>query len=39
MRGLKIIFMGTPVFATIKLDNLIQNKFNIQAVVTTQDKK
>ena len=39
MRGLKIIFMGTPFFAKINLDNLISNKFNIQAVVTAPDKK
>ena len=39
MRSLKIIFMGTPAFATTNLHNLILNNFNIQAVVTAPDKK
>jgi len=34
----KIIFMGTPEFAVCILDELIQQKFNIAAIVTAPDK-
>lgn len=35
---LKIIFMGTPEFAVTILNELIQNQYNIQAVVTAPDR-
>jgi methionyl-tRNA formyltransferase len=38
MSGLKIIFMGTPEFAVASLDILVQNKYNIAAVITVPDK-
>ena len=34
----KIVFMGTPEFATCILDKLIKENFNIVAVVTAPDK-
>jgi methionyl-tRNA formyltransferase len=37
-RKLRIIFLGTPVFAVASLKALIENKFNVVAVVTTPDK-
>jgi len=36
---MKIVFMGTPDFAVPSLDALIQNGFNIEAVVTAPDKE
>ncbi len=38
MKGLKIIFYGTPEFAVHQLDYLYQQKFTIAAVVTATDK-
>lgn len=38
MSGLRIIFMGTPEFAVASLDILVQNKYNIVAVITVPDK-
>ena len=35
---MRIIFMGTPEFAVASLDILIQNKYDIVAVVTVPDK-
>jgi methionyl-tRNA formyltransferase len=35
---MKIIFMGTPEFAVASLNILIQNKYNVVAVVTVPDK-
>jgi methionyl-tRNA formyltransferase len=35
---MKIIFMGTPEFAVASLDILIQNKYDVVAVVTVPDK-
>ncbi|MES2566735.1 MAG: methionyl-tRNA formyltransferase [Bacteroidota bacterium] len=35
---MRIIFMGTPEFAVASLDILIQNNYNIVAVVTVPDK-
>lgn len=35
---MKIIFMGTPEFAVASLDMLLQNNYNIIAVVTVPDK-
>lgn len=35
---LNIVFMGTPEFAVPSLDILIQNQYNIRAVVTIPDK-
>nr|WP_305067174.1 methionyl-tRNA formyltransferase [Mangrovivirga halotolerans] len=38
MRDLRIIFMGTPEFAVASLEELVENKFNIVAVITAPDK-
>jgi methionyl-tRNA formyltransferase len=38
MNQLRIIFMGTPEFAVPSLEMLLENKFNIVAVVTAPDK-
>src|SRR6187401_2956965 len=38
MQELRIIFMGTPEFAVPSLEVLIENKFNVVAVVTAPDK-
>ncbi len=38
MNQLKLIFMGTPEFAVPSLEILVQNKFNVVAVVTAPDK-
>ncbi|MDO4881378.1 MAG: methionyl-tRNA formyltransferase [Capnocytophaga sp.] len=38
MKNLRIIFMGTPDFATETLRYLVENQLNIVAVVTTADK-
>jgi len=38
-KEIKIIFMGTPEFAGFCLEKLIENGFNIIAVVTVADKK
>lgn len=38
MNNLRIIFMGTPEFAVPSLEILIENKFNVVAVVTAPDK-
>lgn len=35
---IRIIFMGTPEFAVPSLEILVQNKFNVVAVVTAPDK-
>ena len=35
---MRIIFMGTPEFAVASLDILIQNNYNVAAVVTVPDK-
>ena len=36
--GLKVVFFGTPDFAVASLDALVQNEFNVLAVVTAPDK-
>jgi len=38
MQELRIIFMGTPEFAVPSLEVLIENKFNVVAVITAPDK-
>src|SRR6267378_3528682 len=38
MNRLRIIFMGTPEFAVPSLEALVENKFNVVAVVTAPDK-
>ena len=38
MRNLRIIFMGTPEFAVPSLEILVENKFNVVAVITAPDK-
>ena len=38
MHNLRIIFMGTPEFAVPSLEILVENKFNIVAVITAPDK-
>lgn len=38
MNNLRIIFMGTPEFAVPSLEVLIENKFNVVAVITAPDK-
>ena len=36
--GMKIVFMGTPEFAVASLDILLQNNYDVVAVVTVPDK-
>ena len=36
---MRIVFFGTPIFAAQNLKYLIENNFDISAVVTTQDQK
>ena len=36
---LKIVFFGTPEFAVTSLERLVDNGFNIAAVVTMPDKQ
>jgi methionyl-tRNA formyltransferase len=38
MKPLKIIFMGTPEFAVPSLEMLVQNRFDVAAVITAPDK-
>jgi len=38
MNTLRIIFMGTPEFAVPSLEILVNNKFNVVAVITAPDK-
>ncbi len=38
MNDLRIIFMGTPEFAVPSLEILLENKFNVVAVITAPDK-
>lgn len=38
MNQLRIIFMGTPEFAVPSLQVLVENKFNVVAVITAPDK-
>ncbi|HWA32832.1 MAG TPA: methionyl-tRNA formyltransferase, partial [Cyclobacteriaceae bacterium] len=38
MNNLRIIFMGTPEFAVPSLEILVQNKYNVVAVITAPDK-
>jgi methionyl-tRNA formyltransferase len=38
MQDLRIIFMGTPEFAVPSLEILVENKYNVVAVVTAPDK-
>lgn len=38
MRNLRIIYMGTPDFAVPSLEILLQNNFNVIAVITAPDK-
>jgi methionyl-tRNA formyltransferase len=37
-KSLRIVFMGTPEFASMSLRKLVEEKYNIVAVVTTPDK-
>lgn len=39
MPELRIIFMGTPEFAVSSLDILVENGYNVVAVITVPDKK
>ncbi len=39
MPQLRIIFMGTPEFAVSSLDILVENGYNVVAVITAPDKK
>lgn len=36
--NLRIIFMGTPAFASYTLEQLLENKYNVVAVITAPDK-
>ena len=38
MQSVRIIFMGTPAFAVPSLEILVENKFNVVAVITAPDK-
>jgi len=38
MRDLRIIYMGTPEFAVPSLDIIVENGFNVVAVITAPDK-
>src|SRR5690349_21371310 len=38
MNNLRIIFMGTPEFAVPSLEVLVENKYNVVAVITAPDK-
>ena len=38
MRDLRIVFMGTPDFATTILKHLVENEYNIVGVITAVDK-
>ncbi|GEO07154.1 methionyl-tRNA formyltransferase [Adhaeribacter aerolatus] len=38
MQDLRIIFMGTPDFAVPTLQTLVENKYNVVAVITAPDK-
>ncbi|CAN5548524.1 methionyl-tRNA formyltransferase [soil metagenome] len=38
MTELRIVFMGTPEFAVPSLEILVENKFNVVAVITAPDK-
>jgi len=38
MNKLRIVFMGTPEFAVPSLEILVENKFNVVAVITAPDK-
>jgi methionyl-tRNA formyltransferase len=38
-KSMRIVFFGTPEFASAQLENLIKNNFNIVGVVTASDKK
>ncbi len=38
MPQLRIIFMGTPEFAVSSLDILVENGYNVVAVITAPDK-
>jgi len=38
-KKLRIVFLGTPIFAVTVLDALLQNDFNVVGVVTNVDKK
>ena len=38
MNNLRIVFMGTPEFAVPSLEILVENKFNVVAVITAPDK-
>lgn len=38
MNSLRIIFMGTPEFAVPSLEILVENEFNVVAVITAPDK-
>src|SRR5882762_5781063 len=38
MNNLRIIFMGTPEFAVPSLEVLVENKFNVVAIITASDK-
>ncbi len=38
-KSMRIVFFGTPEFASVQLENLIRNDFNIVGVVTASDKK
>ena len=37
-KNLRIVFMGTPEFAVGSLQRLVENNYNIVAVVTQPDK-
>ena len=37
-KDIRIIFMGTPDFAVATLKELVENKYNIVAVITSPDR-
>ena len=38
MNNLRIVFMGTPNFATASLQALVENNYNVTGVITVPDK-
>lgn len=39
MKNIRIVFMGTPDFATETLKKLVENRFNVVAAITAPDKQ
>ena len=38
MKNMRIVFMGTPNFATGSLKKLVENNYNVVGVITVPDK-